>query len=112
MKHPEQFELPGLFTEYMRAYQFPLSNKNLLCVITSTDGKKWEHVSVSGLDAQGNGYTPSWDEMCFIKDQFFDAEQVAIQIHPKKSEYVNSHKNCLHLWRDITGSFDLPGFSY
>ena len=39
--------------------------------------------------------------MCFIKDVFWDEEDVVIQYHPKKSEYVNRHENCLHLWRPV-----------
>lgn len=55
----------------------------------------WEHVSVSPY----NGKTPSWDDMCEIKDMFWNDEEAVIQIHPKKSEYVNLLDNCLHLWR-------------
>ena len=43
--------------------------------------------------------TPTWDDMCAIKDVFFEDEEAAIQLHPKKSEYVNIMSNCLHLWR-------------
>lgn len=57
-----------------------------------------EHVSVNG-----NKKDPSWDDMCFIKDIFFDDEEEVVQLHPKKSEYVNLAKHCLHLWRRIDG---------
>lgn len=63
----------------------------------------WEHVSVSHASR-----TPTWDEMCFIKDLFWDAEDVVVQFHPKKSEYVNLSKNCLHLWRKIGEEFPTP----
>ena len=56
----------------------------------------WEHVSVSPY----NGKTPSWVDMCEIKDMFWNDEEAVIQIHPKKSEYVNIKDNCLHLWRN------------
>ena len=55
----------------------------------------WEHVSVSPY----NGKTPTWEDMCRVKDIFCDEEEEVIQIHPKKSEYVNIKDNCLHLWR-------------
>ena len=35
-----------------------------------------------------------WDNRIFT-----DGEDVVIQYQPKKSEYVNRHENCLHLWR-------------
>jgi hypothetical protein len=56
----------------------------------------WEHVSVSLPNR-----TPNWREMCFIKDVFWDEKDVVIQYHPKKTEYVNRHENCLHLWRPV-----------
>jgi hypothetical protein len=37
--------------------------------------------------------------MCFVKGLFWDDEDVAIQFHPAKSEYVNFHPFALHLWR-------------
>lgn len=39
--------------------------------------------------------------MCFIKDLFWDEDDTVIQFHPPRSEYVNCHPHCLHLWRPI-----------
>ena len=63
----------------------------------------WEHVSVSHLNK-----TPSWDIMCKVKDMFFEDEEVVIQYHPKKSEYVNLHKHCLHMWRPVDREITVP----
>ena len=60
----------------------------------------YEHVSVS---PRHKFRTPTWDDMCFLKDVFFDDEEEVYQIHPKKSEYVNFRENCLHLWRREDG---------
>lgn len=65
-------------------------------VVWSPDEGGWEHVSFSPYN---HSRTPSWDEMCQLKDIFFDEEEEVIQIHPKKSQYVNIMQNCLHLWR-------------
>ena len=35
----------------------------------------------------------------FIKMLFWDPEDEVIQFFPPQSEYINFHKNCLHLWR-------------
>jgi hypothetical protein len=59
-----------------------------------SDELGWEHVSVS-LPAR----CPTWDEMCFVKDLFWDATDLVIQLHPPRSEYVNTHEYCLHMWR-------------
>ena len=62
--------------------------------VIASDTSDWEHVSVSTPN-----YTPTWDEMNYIKGLFWGDEDLVIQIHPPKSEYVNLHQHCLHLWR-------------
>jgi len=68
-----------------------------------SDGEGWDHVSVS-LENR----CPSWAEMCFVKDLFFEPDEVAMQLHPAKSDYVNYHQHCLHLWRPYNRSIPLP----
>lgn len=63
----------------------------------------WEHISVSTPNR-----TPTWAEMCFVKDVFWDKEDVVIQIHPRQSEYVNYHPFCLHLWRPVGVEIPCP----
>ncbi|GAG16269.1 unnamed protein product [marine sediment metagenome] len=75
--------------------------QNLRCVVS--DGGGWEHVSVSLPDR-----TPIWMEMCVVKDLFWDEEDVVVQFHPKKSEYVNAHPYCLHMWRWKNRMFPTP----
>lgn len=69
--------------------------KQKLFVIAS-DQVGWEHVSVSRTDR-----CPLWDEMCAIKDLFWDESDCVIQYHPPISEYINNHRFCLHLWRPV-----------
>jgi hypothetical protein len=63
----------------------------------------WEHVSVSLPNR-----CPNWPEMCHIKDLFFAPDEVVMQLHPAKSEYVNNHNFCLHLWRPLKANIPLP----
>lgn len=58
-------------------------------------GQGWEHVSVSCKSR-----APNWFEMCWIKDLFWGEEETVIQYHPPRSDYVNCHPYCLHLWRN------------
>lgn len=39
--------------------------------------------------------------MCYVKSLFWEDEDAVFQIHPPKSEYVNEHPYCLHLWRPV-----------
>jgi len=69
----------------------------------ASDGAGWEHVSVSTPFR-----CPTWEEMCWIKDQFWGPEDCVVQFHPPRSEYVNVHQFCLHLWRPTTGEIVTP----
>lgn len=51
---------------------------------------------------------PTWAEMCEIKHMFFEDEEVVVQYHPPKSEYVNNHPYCLHLWRPTSQEMPRP----
>lgn len=64
---------------------------------------KWEHVSVSARDR-----CPTWEEMCWVKDQFWGPEECVVQFHPPRSLYVNQARYCLHLWRPIGLQLPLP----
>ena len=61
----------------------------------------WEHVSVSGRRI------PNWQEMCFVRDLFWDKSVWVLQFHPPQSEYINYHPKCLHLFR-YKGHFPTP----
>ena len=61
----------------------------------------WEHVSVHVSDAKGRLKTPCWDEMCSVKDLCWDAEDIVMQLHPARSQWVNQHAHTLHLWRPV-----------
>lgn len=64
--------------------------------VIASDGLGWQHVSVS-IDGSKN--EPSWNLMCKIKDLFWNDNDWVVQFHPAKSEYVNNHPGCLHLWK-------------
>lgn len=86
------------------AFEVPFSNRSTAFVIAS-DGEGWEHVSVHVV-VEGKQRTPTWSEMCKIKELFWSEDDVVIQYHPRKTEYVNNHKHCLHLWKPI--GLDIP----
>jgi hypothetical protein len=57
----------------------------------------WDHVSVS-LAGNIKGNTPSWEEMCLVKDLFWDDSDCVVQFHPPKKDNVNIGE-VLHLWK-------------
>lgn len=83
---------------------FDLKIKGEKYRVVASNGEGWEHLSISGVKHK----IPSWTTMCTVKDMFFDEEEVVIQIHPKKSEYINNVSNCLHLWKPINKEIPTP----
>jgi len=70
----------------------------ILKVICAPMDMEWQHVSVSLSNR-----CPSWEEMAMIKNLFWGEDETVIQFHPKKSEYINNHPYCLHLWKHVDG---------
>lgn len=84
----------------------PISGRELWCI--ASDDYGWEHVSVHSSNRAGKLFMPTWEEMCWIKHQFWDAEDWVMQLHPAKSEYINTHGKTLHLWRPIGQAIPTP----
>jgi hypothetical protein len=79
-------------------------------VIIADDGRDpdpllggWKHVSVSTRRRN-----PNWQEMCWVKDLFWDPEDCVVQYHPPRSVYVSHHPYCLHLWRPLRERLPMP----
>ena len=85
-------------------FRIPLLEGGTVRCIAS-DGMGWQHVSVT---VEGDKRPPRWSVMCWIKDLFWEDEDWVIQFHPAKSEYVNHHPACLHLWRPLNEKMPLP----
>jgi hypothetical protein len=84
----------------------------VMLVIAST-GMGWDHVSVSLWDCRGKNpkaveRCPTWDDMCYLKNLFFNKDETVIQYHPPEASYVNNHKYCLHLWRSQEIEIPVP----
>lgn len=66
--------------------------------VVASNGGGWEHVSVSPANRKRKR-APTWEEMCEIKRMFFHEDEMVVEYHPAKSDYVNLHPLYLHLWR-------------
>ena len=84
----------------------------LICV--AADRMDWEQVAVFLVDGELNDVQrcPTWEEMCFVKELFWDEEDTVLQFHPKRSEYVNYHPYMLHLWKVAFLDHALPPREY
>lgn len=108
LKVPERFRVrAGMFGTTAEAgnnglFEVKLARNQTLRVIVS-DKLGWEHVSVSRKDR-----CPTWEEMCAIKDLFWDHEDTVMQLHPPKADWVSNHEFCLHLWRPTDAEIPRP----
>lgn len=84
-------------------FQIPFRSYTLRALVSDGVVDGWEHVSVSLPNR-----CPNWEEMAFIKDCFWGEDECVVQYHPPKSEYVNNHPYCLHLWRSTQVKIPRP----
>lgn len=74
-------------------YKVFVNGRSFYCIVSNGGG--WDHISVGGK----NKRIPTWDEMCAIKDMFFDKDEVCVQYHPAEENYINLAENVLHIWK-------------
>lgn len=118
MKLPEQYRylMPGAYGRLSAVGNngifiiphYRIKDYELRCVAGDQE-EGWEHVSVV-VSKKGKlpSRCPTWEEMCYIKDLFWNDDQEVMQFHPRKQDYVNLHEYCLHLWHPINKSFKFP----
>ncbi len=82
-------------------YYDKFNNKRLNFIFSYQMG--WEHLSVSMPNR-----TPTWEQMCMMKDIFWNKNEACVEYHPKKEDYVNNHKHCLHIWKPTNEVLPLP----
>jgi hypothetical protein len=106
MKYPIKYCVQGgKESDDGGAFKIPFNKKELYVI--ASHGGHWEHVSVS-LENR----CPTWEEMCFVKNLFFNEEDCVIQYHPPKSNYINVHKYVLHLWKPMKEKIPMPPESF
>ena len=67
---------------------------NARFTVIFSDGRGWDHVSVS-LTTR----CPTWDEMEYVRRLFFKDDETVMQLHVPTTDHINQHVFCLHLWR-------------
>jgi hypothetical protein len=90
MKFPEEYRVDGDINDD-GIFIIAINKKRMAIIASRVMG--WDHVSASMTDR-----CPTWPEMCVVKDLFFDEDECVMQLHPPKSNQINNHNYCLHLW--------------
>ena len=89
--------------EYKKGKVKVIKNINKALHFMFSWGCGFEHLSVS-TPVQ----CPTWEQMCKMKDIFWRDDEVCMQLHPKKEDYVDCMKYCLHIWRPIDKEIPMP----
>jgi hypothetical protein len=99
------------------AFNVPVFGRTAQCIVSdgvhpvhkAPEGMaKWEHVSLTIKVGKKRTRIPNWNEMCFIKNMFWEPHETVVQFHPPESDYVNIHDHVLHLWRPLDYDIKLP----
>lgn len=122
MKTPEKYRLkkhPKLGSDssygnngFFIIPHYKIDDYDINCQISDgnlSGGDSWEHVSVTISSKKRKvERCPTWDEMCFVKNVFWNEDECVVQYHPPKSQHVSMHHYCLHLWKKVGYEFPLP----
>jgi hypothetical protein len=82
---------------FARARQTAYRTNTGLRVIVSADA------GLLHISASCDSRLPSWEEMKFLRYELGKSAEYMAIIFPPESEYVDLHKNCLHLWEINNG---------
>jgi hypothetical protein len=89
-----------------------IDDYTLSCMISDgglLNDDQWEHVSITiNCKDKPVKRCPTWAEMCFIKDLFWNDDETVMQLHPPKADHVNNHPYCLHLWKPVNKTIPVP----
>lgn len=98
--HWKELEAPEPLRKHQRIFEHSLVPIRVIYSRSrsSVDGSEWHHVSLSRRDR-----IPTWDEVMKVKNEFLGEEVEAYKVLPKKADYVNLHKYCLHFFSRIDG---------
>jgi hypothetical protein len=77
--------------------QLWVSRTRGLSVILSIDGGH-RHLSIASPARY-----PSWDEILRVRNWYFPEEMEVVMVLARRSEYVNLHPTCFHLWESACG---------
>ena len=73
--------------------------------VICTNSGGWNHISIAPSNRR---IMPSYEDLCLVKDMFWNEEESVIHVFPPKSQYVNNLSNCLHLWECYYTEMVLP----
>lgn len=97
IQHPQGWTFLGLYGLAGAAFTEPRLGLRVIATVDEAGPDCWLHVSVSREDR-----TPSYEDLHLVKRLFIGDHRDCVQYFPPRSEHVNVHPFCLHLWHCLT----------
>lgn len=93
-----------------KSFLIPLNDNKKAFVIASEDFVGWDHVSAHIISVESGSLnrTPNNEEMQFLRNIFFEDEDVVVEFHPAKKDYINNYSYALHMWKSTDNVFSFP----
>lgn len=91
---------PGIRCWHREAFDGTLRVLYGLSPAEAGDSPRW-HLSIAhtGLGGPDSSRYPTWDEVHEARYKFLPGNITVAMLLPPKSQYVNVHQNCFHLWQ-------------
>lgn len=99
---------------YYRPFVLPVNRSNFLfemegkglgnVTALNFEDEEWEHVLLEPLTEDR---CPTWTEMVRLKEYFWESDDVIIQVHPARKNYINIQPYTLHQWKHKKSKHDL-----
>ena len=97
----KELKIPNFMLGFKGHFLIPVGKEKIQVIASNFAG--WEHVSMSAFFR-----CPTFNEIVTIKEMFFETGEIAFQVYPKKSNYVNFNSYTLHLWRPTDTNVPIP----
>lgn len=88
------------------AFQFRVGPLSVRVVVIVSDGTDWDHEKLGPtvwehVSVSCQSRCPTWEEMDAVKRIFWRDDETVLQFHVPRSDHINVHDNCLHLWKPV-----------
>lgn len=109
LEKPTIGELHGI--DMTKEGKFHIHERGIIYEVLVSQVFGWEHFSAVAIAKDKFGLylrIPNPDEMDMLREKFFNEDEMTIEVHPKKDDYVNINPYALHLWRRYDTELPTP----
>lgn len=110
LKEFEKYRIPDIADMFFKKDvmgKFIIPFENGTFEVTASNYMGWDHISIVVITKNGMARIAASEEIERLKKMFF-GDEVTIEVHPKKKDYINIDEVMLHVWRPLGKDLPLP----